>query len=104
MKMNLKYMQIYLLAALLLVFTVVSAQNRPLERTTTMESTVTDENNNPLEGAVVYGNEGTVFVKTDASGRFSITIPDQSDIYIEAQGFESSVFTSLDYRLNTALS
>src|SRR5690554_4344361 len=90
MKMNLKYIQIYSILVLIMVCTVVNAQRNGIGRTATVESTVTDENNNPIQGALVYGNEGTVFTLTDASGHFSITIEDQSDLLIEADGYESA--------------
>lgn len=64
-----------------------TALNRP-----TIESVVKDENGNPIEGAIIYGNEGAVVAKTDASGNFSISIPPQTNLLIESAGYESKLF------------
>jgi len=101
--MEKKYIQISLLLSLLLFFSVIKAQDRRVENLITVENTVADEYGSPVEGAIVYGNEGTVFVKTDSSGKFIISIIDQSDIYIEADGFESTVYKALDYKVKDIL-
>ncbi len=59
----------------------------------TIESVVTDEDGNPIAGALVYGNEGSVVAKTDESGRFSISVPGRNrNLLIESDGYESAVF------------
>jgi len=55
----------------------------------TVESVVKDEDGNPIKGAIVYGNGGTVYAITDASGKFTISVPDQSNLLIEADNYES---------------
>lgn len=60
----------------------------------TIESEVKDEEGNPISGALVYGNEGSVIVKTDAAGKFTISVPrSNQDLLIESPGYESSLFS-----------
>ena len=63
----------------------------------TIKSVVKDEKGIPVKDAKVYGNEGTVLVKTDSEGRFTISIPQKTDLLIEAEGHESTIFNSGDY-------
>src|SRR5690606_35882096 len=59
----------------------------------TIESVVRSEDGTPVQGAVVYGNEGTIRATTDAEGRFEIVVPNgQADLYIQADGYASEVF------------
>jgi TonB-linked SusC/RagA family outer membrane protein len=60
----------------------------------TIESVVKDENGNPVKGAIIYGNEGAVISKTDASGNFKISVADQTGLLIESDGYEPAVFKS----------
>src|SRR5690606_32118331 len=79
----------FLGALLLLPGTQAMAQNNRV----TIESVVTDEDGNPIAGALVYGNEGSVVVKTDESGRFSIAVPSSNrNLLVESDGYESAVF------------
>ncbi|NCU03768.1 MAG: SusC/RagA family TonB-linked outer membrane protein, partial [Chitinophagaceae bacterium] len=54
-----------------------------------ISSVVYDEKGNPVEGAVVSGNQGKTVVSTDKDGKFSIQLPLNSDVTITAKGFKS---------------
>ncbi len=75
----------------------LTAQNNSNIPLTTIESVVADVNGNPIPGALVRGDEGTVFVRADRLGKFTISVPQGSELFIEAQGYESAIFTSFDY-------
>ena len=62
-----------------------------------MESIVVNEEGKPVAGATIFGNEGASNAKTDESGRFSISVPIQTDILIEADGYESTLVKSGGY-------
>ncbi|MGV8136634.1 MAG: SusC/RagA family TonB-linked outer membrane protein [Mangrovibacterium sp.] len=96
--MKKKYLSIFTFLCTVLLFSVVNvmAQQTEKESQITISSVVTDENGNPIEGAVIYGNEGAVTAKTDGLGQFSITVPDNTDVLIEADGYESAFFHSTD--------
>ncbi len=97
--MKKRYIQIFifLVFALLLSPNGVSAQRLKKDNLTTIESVVKDENGLPVKGAIIYGNEGATIAKTDEMGRFSISIPDQTDLLIESEGYEPVVFKSGEY-------
>ena len=81
--------------AVLLLPAKSTAQKAQAQQTNlvTIESVVTDETGNPVQ-ATIYGNEGAVVVKTDASGKFTLTVPAQTDLFIQADGHESKLFRS----------
>ncbi len=84
---------------MLMLFTTAStAQKAAKEKRITIQSVVRDEQGKPVEGAVIYGNEGAQVVKTDATGSFSISVPEQTDLLIEADGFGSALFKSAEIR------
>jgi len=80
---------IFLCFAALLLPAMASAQEASK---ITIESVVKDEKGNPVVGATIYGNEGAAVVKTDFSGKFTISIPEKSDLMIESDGYEPAVF------------
>jgi TonB-linked SusC/RagA family outer membrane protein len=90
---------LFLSIAIILASIKVDAQKAKREKSEkiTIESVVKDENGNPVMGATVYGNGGTIFTKTDASGKFAISIPENTDLFIEADEFESSLFRVGEY-------
>ncbi|MCE5347890.1 MAG: SusC/RagA family TonB-linked outer membrane protein [Bacteroidales bacterium] len=92
--MKKRYINILIVLSLaLLLFPVNTfAQKDQKDNYVKVESVVTDETGNPIQGATVYGNEGSIVAKTDASGKFSILIPPQTDIFIESAGHESRFF------------
>ena len=64
----------------------------------TVTSVVKDDQGNPVAGAIVYGNEGLIVAETDASGNFSISVPDMTDLLIEADGHEPMLYRSGEFR------
>lgn len=94
------YIQILIFLCLVAILspTTAIAQKAPKENKITIESAVIDENGNPVVGATIFGNEGSIIAKTDASGKFSIEVRDQTDLLIESDGFESAIFKSGEYR------
>jgi TonB-linked SusC/RagA family outer membrane protein len=92
---------ILLSLAILLFPQKTIAQKAQKENFVTIESVVKDDAGNPLQGALIYGNEGGTVAKTDASGKFTITVPQRTDIYIQAAGFESKLFTATDLATKT---
>ena len=57
-----------------------------------IKSVVKDENGNPVRGATIYGNEGAIVSRTDESGKFTVSVPVQTDLLVEADGHESRLF------------
>jgi TonB-linked SusC/RagA family outer membrane protein len=55
----------------------------------TVKSIVHDEKGRPVSGALISGNEGKTVVYTDKEGQFSITVPANSVILINAKGFKT---------------
>jgi len=88
--MKKKYIQILIFINFILLFSPggVLAQKPNKGNVITVESVVKDAKGNPIEGAIIYGNEGKVVAKTDASGAFKISIPEQTDLLIESDGYE----------------
>ena len=91
--MKIKYIIIFLCLVLNLSVGKLYAQPSG-ERTVTIESVITDEKGNPVVGAAIYGNEGAVSAMSDGSGKFTITVSENSELLVEAGGFESNVFLS----------
>lgn len=98
--MKKRYIQILIFLCFVLYFpaTSVVAQNSMKENTITIESVVKDEKGNPIKGAMVYADEGSIVAKTGSSGEFSISVPAERDILIEADGYEPSVFSPGEYK------
>lgn len=92
------YILLFLSFSILFSATRVTAQETKKEKIT-IESVVADENGNPVKGATIYGNEGSVVAKTDASGKFIISVPDQTDLFIEADGYEPVLSKAGEYKL-----
>ena len=91
--MKKKYFYILFLLSLVILLLPANslAQRAQQANTVTVESVVADENGNPIQ-ATIYGNEGLIVAKTDPSGRFTITIPLQTDLFIQAENYESKIF------------
>lgn len=97
--MKKKYIQILIFLYLTaLIFPIdVIAQRKNERSNITIESVVVNEEGKPIAGATIFGNEGAISAKTDESGRFSISVPVQTDLLIEADGYESTLFKSGEY-------
>lgn len=88
----------YLSCIILLCPFTSKAQKTPPASLMTIESIVVDENGAPISGAMVYGNEGIAFAKTDAQGKFTLFTPDLGDLLVEAPGYESFIYDPEKYR------
>ena len=87
-----------LLSLILLSVGGLIAQNQQI----TIESTVNDENENPIKNAEIYS--GSSYATTDASGNFTIEIEKDAKLIIEAKGFESQTLTSGEVKNRVAIS
>jgi TonB-dependent SusC/RagA subfamily outer membrane receptor len=96
---------IFQLYLVLFVFTFggLQAQQKVKQQNVTIESVVKDDQGNPVSGAKIYGKEGAVIVKTDANGRFTISVPMGSDLLIESEGYESKVLGQEAVKLGVSL-
>ena len=96
--MKKRYIQILIFLSFTILFssTRIAAQTSEKEQVT-IESVVRDYNGNPIEGALIYGNEGSTVAKSDASGRFSITVLANSPLLIESDNHEPVLFRAADY-------
>lgn len=90
--MNKRYTPI-ILAILILGMMSVNAfgQKSNAQNLVTIESTVTDENGNPIPGAIVSGKEGAIEVLSDANGDFTIQVAKNSVLLIEAKGYDDRI-------------
>lgn len=104
--MKKRYIQILIFLCFVLYFPAlrVVGQKSIKEKTITIESVVKDEKGNPIKGAIIYGKEGFVVSKTDANGKFSITVPEKTDLLIESDGYESLIYKSGEYEKLTEFS
>lgn len=95
--MKKKYIKVLIFLSFVILFTTtrVIAQDNEKANQVTIESIVKDEKGNPVRGAFIYGNEGSVVARTDASGRFKITVSDPTELLIESDGYESAHFSTL---------
>jgi TonB-linked SusC/RagA family outer membrane protein len=59
----------------------------------TVESIIKDPDGKPLQNVLVSGKEGAIEVMTDANGHFSITVPEQTTLLFEAEGYETKVLS-----------
>jgi TonB-linked SusC/RagA family outer membrane protein len=83
-----KYIKIFVLFCVM--FSFFSAELRGQNTNEiTLESLVYDREGNPVAVASVYGDEGKVIRYTDLSGRFTITVPVNSMLFVSANGFKS---------------
>jgi hypothetical protein len=91
--MNRKYIP-YLLTMLfigLITGNAFGQKKQQLQKKVTIESVVTDENGNPIPHVLVSGKEGAVEVTSDANGKFSIEIPENSKLLFEAKGYDQLI-------------
>lgn len=76
----------FLFAAILLTTNNVYAQKGKL---ITIASVIVDEDGNPIEKAEVFS--GSAYAKTDATGKFTLSIEPETNLVIEAKGFENKM-------------
>lgn len=75
----------------------ILAQNTSRSVSTIVESVIVDDNGNPVTGAIVHGDEGAVFTRTNNLGEFKISVSPQSVLLVEAEGYESAIFLPYQY-------
>ena len=99
--MKKRYIHILLFLSFTILFSATRIAAQETQKTKkemfTIESVVKDENGNPVNGATVYGNGGDVVAKTDASGKFTISVSEKGDLFIEADNHESALFRAGEY-------
>jgi len=96
--MNMKYYTIFVVISLLLFFSstlpILAQQS---QKGSVIELTIKDDNGNPLKGAVIYANEGSIVAKSDETGKAKTSVKKISDILVEAKGFESKLVQADEY-------
>lgn len=96
--MKKKHIQILVFLIFAILFSSIKIAAQTTDNKVTVTSVVKDEQGNPIAGATIYGNEGAITARTDASGRFTISVPDMSDLLIEADGHEPAVYRSGEFK------
>ena len=93
--MKKRYIHILIFLSLVLLFSPagVLAQKQKKANDITVGSVVKDEKGNPIKGAIIYGKEGAVIVKSNATGHFKITVPPSTELLVECDGYESQVLS-----------
>jgi TonB-linked SusC/RagA family outer membrane protein len=101
--MNMK--NIFLIYLILFVFSlgIVHAQRQEKQPAVTIESVIKDDQGRPIQGAKIYGKEGAIIVKSDATGHYKITVPVATELLIESDGYESQVVSPDAARLGVSL-
>ncbi len=85
-----KYFKILIIFCVMLSFFSVKLTGQETNEIT-LESIVYDNEGNPVADASIYVEEGNVIRYTDLSGKFNITVPVNSMLYISANGFKTLV-------------
>ena len=72
------------------------AQSSKLKKTSiTITGTVKDNESKPIVNAILHANQGDIVTKTDENGVFKIQTNANSNILIEATGYESHTVSSI---------
>ncbi|MBA7590284.1 hypothetical protein ES708_32398 [subsurface metagenome] len=89
-----KYIKILMLFWVMLSFypTELRGQN---DKEVTLESLVYDRGGNPVADASVSGEESNIVQYTDLSGKFTITVPVNSMLFVSANGFKSQAVKAI---------
>jgi TonB-linked SusC/RagA family outer membrane protein len=83
-----KYIKILTLFCVMLSFFSTKLTGQDTNEIT-LESLVYDQEGNPVANASVYREEDNIIRYTDLSGRFTITVPVNSILFVSAKGFKS---------------
>lgn len=95
--MKKRYIQILIFLCFVICFPKIEVVAQELIKDITIVSVVKDEKGNPIKGATIYGNEGFVVAKTDATGKFTINVQEKTDLLIESDGYEPVFYKSGEY-------
>ncbi len=104
MLVRLTALRIWFVASFLLIATIVSAQERRVT------GRILDAGSQPIVGATITVTGTNVATQTDASGNFTVTLPNErSNITVTSVGFETKEFnvsnqTNVTFTLSTATS
>ncbi|MEN6363268.1 MAG: SusC/RagA family TonB-linked outer membrane protein [Bacteroidales bacterium] len=71
----------------------VNAQKEVKEKLISVSAIITGEDGQPVANAVINAQEGKYTVKSDKNGNFTVQVPVNGEIMIEADGFESLITT-----------
>ncbi|MDP4274372.1 MAG: SusC/RagA family TonB-linked outer membrane protein [Bacteroidota bacterium] len=96
--MKKSYLKILIFLSLAILFASKTVFAQQTQKNNSITIIVKDEKGDPIQGAKIFGKEGTVVTKTDASGMFTISIPEGADLLVESDGFESRLFTDGEYK------
>ena len=91
-KKFIKYTNLVLFALMLCSSSTVWAQKKKV-KTVEISSVVKDSSGNVIEGAIIYANEGSSVMRTDADGQFTIKANQGSTILVEADGYDSFIWS-----------
>ena len=87
--MNKKYISLLITIIFLAIFSGnIFGQKRQLQKLVTIESVIKDDAGTPVPNAVISAKEGATQVLSDADGRFTIEVPENTEILVEAEGFD----------------
>ncbi len=89
-----------LAGCMLLFWPLLSPAQQPAPR---LHAVVNDENGRPVEGALIYANEGVDVAKSGAAGEFSFSNSVIGNLLIEAAGYEPAVFETGEYGVGQTL-
>ena len=91
--MNRRFTPILAILFLSILSGNVFGQKGSAENLVTVESTVVDAEGKPVAGAVISGREGAIEVLSDANGEFTIQVPENTEILVEAKGYDQQMVT-----------
>jgi len=87
-----KYLKIWM--AFCVIFSCFCMNLKAQDGQVTISSVVHDNKGKPVPKALVSGNKGKTTAYTDENGRFSITVPANAIVSINANGFKMQTFNS----------
>ncbi|MFV0592228.1 MAG: SusC/RagA family TonB-linked outer membrane protein [Draconibacterium sp.] len=66
-----------------------------------LESTIVDQNGNPVQGAKIYSSKSRMYAKAEANGSFHFQTSSDDMLVIKANGYESQTIASTDQLLKS---
>jgi TonB-linked SusC/RagA family outer membrane protein len=98
-----KYFKIWMAFCVFLI-SALGHLNAQTARQVNISSIVHDEKGRPIAGAVITGNGGTTVAYTDNAGRFTIAVPENSVVSLNAKGFKMQTLRAEAIRAGIVLS
>ncbi|MEA4935849.1 MAG: SusC/RagA family TonB-linked outer membrane protein [Paludibacter sp.] len=93
--MNDKYI-IVLIASFLLFLNTGEIFGQKDIKYLTIKSVVIDDNGTPIPNVRISGKEGAIQVQTSTDGEFTISVPEKSELLIEADGFNKILVSAIN--------